>query len=99
VQVLEELNRAKNRIEQLCQTRNVKVSSVATDLFGASGRRMLKAIVEGKHDACWMADYAKGRSRDKRSRNERQLDVSDDAAARSVLPFTTRYQNNSLIDI
>jgi len=27
------------------------VSSVATDLFGVSGRRMLKAVVEGKHDA------------------------------------------------
>jgi hypothetical protein len=26
------------------------VSSVATDLFGVSGRRMLKAIVEGKRD-------------------------------------------------
>ena len=47
VNVLEDLNRAKNRIEQLCQTGNIKVSSVATDLFGVSGRRMLKALVEG----------------------------------------------------
>jgi transposase len=30
VNVLEDLNRAKNRIEQLCQTGNIKVSSVAT---------------------------------------------------------------------
>ena len=66
VHVLEDLNRAKNRIEQLCQTGNIKVSSVATDLFGVSGRRMLKAIVEGQHDAGWMADYAKGRLRNKR---------------------------------
>jgi hypothetical protein len=42
---------------------NIKVSSVATDLFGVSGRRMLKAVVEGKHDAGWMADYAKGGKR------------------------------------
>jgi transposase len=47
VNLFEDLNRAKNRIEQLCQAGNVKVSSVATDLFGVSGRRMLKAIVEG----------------------------------------------------
>jgi transposase len=54
VHVLEDLNRAKNRIEQLCQTGNIKVSSVATDLYGVSGRKMLAAIVEGKHDAGWM---------------------------------------------
>jgi hypothetical protein len=54
VHVLEDLNRAKNRIEQWCQTGNIKVSSVATDLFAVSGRRMLKAIVDGKRDAGWM---------------------------------------------
>jgi transposase len=54
VHVLEDLNRVKNRIEQLCQAGNVKISSVATDLFGLSGRTMLKAIVEGKRDPGWM---------------------------------------------
>jgi transposase len=73
VNLLEDLNRAKNRIEQLCQTGNIKVSSVATDLFGASGRKMLKAIVEGKHDAGWMADYARGRLRGKRRELELAL--------------------------
>ena len=42
VHTLEDLNRVKNRIEQLCQTGNIKVSSVATDLFGISGRKMLQ---------------------------------------------------------
>ncbi len=74
VNVLEDLNRAKNRIEQLCQTGNVKVSSVATDLFGVSGRRMLKAIVEGKRDPGWMADYARGTLRGKRKDLERALE-------------------------
>jgi transposase len=74
VHVLEDLNRAKNRIEQLCQTGNIKVSSVATDLFGVSGRKMLKAIVEGKHDAGWMADYAKGQLRRKRGELELALE-------------------------
>ena len=66
VHVLEDLNRAKNRIEQLCQSGNIKVSSVATDLFGVSGHKMLQAIVEGQHDAGWMADYAHGALRSKR---------------------------------
>lgn len=74
VHVLEDLNRAKNRIEQLCQTGNIKVSSVATDLFGVSGRKMLKAIVEGEHDAGWMADYARGKLRGKRRELELALE-------------------------
>jgi transposase len=74
VHVLEDLNRAKNRIEQLCQTGNIKVSSVATDLFGVSSRRMLKAIVEGQHDAGWMADYAKGTLRGKKRELELALE-------------------------
>jgi transposase len=74
VNLLEDLNRAKNRIEQLCQAGNIKVSSVATDLFGVSGRRMLKAIVEGKHDAGWMADYARGTLRGRRRDLERALE-------------------------
>jgi transposase len=74
VNLLEDLNRAKNRIEQLCQTGNIKVSSVATDLFGVSGRRMLKALVEAKRDPGWMADYARGALRSKRRELERALE-------------------------
>src|SRR5207237_7024790 len=73
VNILEDLNRAKNRIEQLCQSGNIKVSSVATDLFGVSGRKMLKAIVENQHDAGWMADYARGQLRNKRRELELAL--------------------------
>lgn len=66
VNVLEDLNRAKNRIEQLCQSGNIKISSSASDLFGVSSRKMLKALIEGQRDAGWMADYAQGRLRKKR---------------------------------
>jgi transposase len=74
VNLLEDLNRAKNRIGQLCEAGNIKVSSVATDLFGVSGRRMLKAIVEGKRDAGWMADYARGTLRGRKRDLERALE-------------------------
>src|SRR5437667_780052 len=76
VNILEDLNRAKNRIEQLCQSGNIKVSSVATDLFGVSGRKMLKAIVENQRDPGWMADYARGTLRGKRKELERVLEGS-----------------------
>src|SRR3984893_1229470 len=74
VNLLEDLKRAKNRIEQLCQTGNIKISSVASDLFGVSGRRMLKAIVEAKRDPGWMADYDQGKLRNRRKEFDLALD-------------------------
>jgi len=65
VHLVEEVNRVKNRISGMCETGNIKVASVATDLFGASGRCMLHAVVEGNRDAGWMAGYAQGRLRRK----------------------------------
>ena len=70
---LEDLNRIKNRIGQLCESGNIKISSVATDLFGVSGRRMLAALVEGNRDAGWMADYARGSLRGKKDQLESAL--------------------------
>lgn len=74
VHLLEDLSRVKNRVEQLCQAGNIKISSVATDLFGSSGRTMLKALVEGKRAAGWMADYARGRLRGKKRELELALE-------------------------
>ena len=66
VHLLEEVNRVKNRIGQMCEAGNIKVSSVASDLFGVSGKRMLRALVIGNRDPGWMADYARGQLRRKR---------------------------------
>jgi transposase len=74
VHLLQEVNRVKNRMGQMCEAGNIKVSSVASDLFGVSGRRMLQAIIEGKRDAGWMADYARGRLRSKRPQLAQALD-------------------------
>lgn len=76
VHLLEELNRVKNRIGQMCEAGNIKVSSVASDLFGISGRRMLEAVAEGKRDAGWMADYARGTLRGKKKQLELALEGS-----------------------
>jgi transposase len=76
VHLLQEVNRVKNRIGQMCEAGNIKVSSVASDLFGVSGRRMLQAIAEGKRDAGWMADYARGTLRSKKKQLELALEGS-----------------------
>jgi transposase len=58
VHLLEDCNRMKNRIAQPCEAGNVRISGVASDLFGTSGRRLLAALIEGKRSAGRIADYA-----------------------------------------
>lgn len=82
---LHDLNRVKNRIGQLCETGNIKVSSVASDLFGTSGRRMLEALERGDRDAGWMADYAKGKLRNRKGELELALQGTFTAHQRRLL--------------
>jgi len=37
----------RNRLQRLFETCNVKLASVATDVFGKSGREMLRALIKG----------------------------------------------------
>lgn len=70
---LQDLNRVKNRIGEICESGNIKISSVASDLFGESGRCMLASLVEGRRDAGWMADSARGTLRGKKYQLELAL--------------------------
>src|SRR5436853_38002 len=38
----------RNRLQRLLETANIKLGSVATDVFGVSGRAMLRALIEGE---------------------------------------------------
>jgi hypothetical protein len=82
---LQDLNRVKNRIGQLCETGNIKIASVASDLFGTSGRHMLASLVRGDRDAGWMADYARGSLRSKKYQLELALQGTFTDHQRSVL--------------
>ncbi len=55
----------RNRLLKLLETANIKLASVATDVFGVSGRRMLQSLVAGKATPQEMAELAKGRLRQK----------------------------------
>jgi transposase len=55
----------RNRLLKLLETANIKLASVATDVFGVSGLLMLQALVEGKATAQEMADLAKKQLRKK----------------------------------
>jgi transposase len=54
-------NRVANRIQKLLEQANVKLSSVATNTLGVSGRRMLEAIIAGGDDPQQLAQLARGR--------------------------------------
>src|SRR5437773_4316112 len=55
----------RNRLLKLLESANIKLASVATDVFGVSGRLMLRAMIAGKASAQEMADLAKGLLRKK----------------------------------
>lgn len=54
-----------NRIQQVLEGANIKLSSVATDIAGVSGRAMLEALARGSEDPQALAALAKGRLRNK----------------------------------
>jgi len=63
--LVESRSAERNRLLKLLETANIKLASVATDVFGASGRLMLGALVGGEATPQQMADLAKGPLRKK----------------------------------
>ncbi len=56
----------RNRLQKLLETANIKLSSIASDVFGVSGRAMLRALIAGEISPEAMADLARGQLRRKR---------------------------------
>lgn len=54
-----------NRIQKVLEDANIKLASVATDILGVSGRKMLEAMVEGEENPDKLAEFAQRRLRDK----------------------------------
>jgi len=57
--------RAVNRLQKVLESSNIKLSSVATDVMGVSGRAMLEALATGSTDPEVLANLARGRLRQK----------------------------------
>jgi transposase len=55
----------KNRVEKLLEDAQIKLSVVASDIFGVSGRAMLEALVAGERDPKVLAQLARTRLRAK----------------------------------
>lgn len=71
--LIQERTREVNRVHKVLEDANLKLSSVASDIMGASGREMLAAIIAGKDDPAALAQLAKARLRTKIAELERAL--------------------------
>jgi transposase len=71
--LVEERNRFANRLQKVLEGTNIKLSSVATKMKGASAQAILRALLEGQTDPRALAELAQGRLRAKRDQLERAL--------------------------
>lgn len=63
--ITRERSREVQRLEKLLEDAGIKLSSVATDIMGVSGRAMLQELAEGQRDPVVLADLAVRRLRNK----------------------------------
>ena len=63
--LVEVRNAEKNRVEKLLEKACIKISVVASDIFGVSGRAMMSAMISGETDPKVLAELARARMRAK----------------------------------
>lgn len=63
--ITRERTREVQRLEKLLEDAGIKLSSVACDITGVSGRAMLEALIAGQRDPAALADLARRRMRSK----------------------------------
>ena len=62
-----------NRLQKVLEDAGIKLTSVLTDVMGASGRAMVEALVAGTTDPQVLADLARGQLRKKLPALQRAL--------------------------
>ena len=80
----------RNRTLKLLETANIKLASVASEVFGVSGMAMLEALIENKTAPAEMAELARGKLRRKREPLALALDGRMSEHHRYVLAFHLR---------
>jgi transposase len=72
--LVQQRNAVDNRIQKVLETANIKLGSVASDVLGASGRKMIEALLAGEKDVTILADLAKHKLRGKIPELQRALE-------------------------
>lgn len=65
VQLVKEHTSVANRLQKVLEDANIKLSCVASDVLGVSGRDMIRALIAGEQDPQALADLARRRLRQK----------------------------------
>jgi transposase len=89
----------RNRLLKVLETANIKLSSVASDVFGVSGMLMLRALLEGTSTPQEMAGLAKGRLREKTPDLEMALEGRMDFDHRFLLGLQLQRLENVNSDL
>jgi transposase len=71
--LIQDRTREMQRVEKLLEDAQIKLSSVASDIFGVSGRAMLEALIGGQRDPKVLAQLARRRLRAKLAALEEAL--------------------------
>jgi len=64
--LIQAITAEKQRVEKVLEDANIKLASIASDTFGASGKRMIEELIKGELEPGGMAELSKGRLRQKR---------------------------------
>jgi transposase len=72
--LVQQRNAVDNRIQKVLETANIKLGSVASDVLGASGRKMIEALIDGEKDTTVLADLARKKLREKIPQLQRALE-------------------------
>ena len=63
--VINERTAQINRVHKVLQDAGIKIATFASDIFGVSGRAMMRSLITGEADPVLLADLARGRMRAK----------------------------------
>ena len=85
IDLIGERGAEKNRVEKLLEDACIKLSVVASDIFGVSGRAMMAALIAGERDPKVLAQMARSRMRTKIGQLEEAFNGHFDAHHRFLL--------------
>src|SRR5690606_16812900 len=63
--LVEEVSRESNRIQKVLEGANIKLGSVASNVLGVSGRKMLRSLINGEDNPEIIAELSLGKLRNK----------------------------------
>jgi transposase len=89
----------RNRLLKLLEGANIKLASVASDVFGVSGILMLRELITGEATPAEMAELAKGRMRKKRRELELALEGRLEEHHRFLLGLQVRRLEQMQADV